>query len=71
MKIFLKMYAHLGDLLPPDAHKNRAEIEVAEDVIVEEKEMDVMVLPHRGHGDVFDMVKQNGGVSENTTRYMA
>ena len=36
MKIFLKMYAHLGDLLPPDAHKNRAEIEVAEDVSLNE-----------------------------------
>ena len=46
-------------------------IDVAEDVIVEETEMDVMVLPHRGHGDVFDLVKQNGGVSDNTTRYMA
>lgn len=32
MKIYLKLYATLSDLLPPGAIQNRAEIEVAEDV---------------------------------------
>ncbi len=32
MKITLKLYATLGDLLPPDARENAAEIEVASDV---------------------------------------
>lgn len=36
MKITLKMYAHLGDLLPANAHKNQAEIEVVEDVTLNE-----------------------------------
>ncbi|MEZ5479337.1 MAG: MoaD/ThiS family protein [Thiolinea sp.] len=30
MKIRLKLYAHLGDLLPPDARKNQADVEVAD-----------------------------------------
>ncbi len=36
MKITLKMYAHLGDLLPPNALKNRSEIEVDEGVTLNE-----------------------------------
>lgn len=36
MKITLKMYAHLGDLLPPDARKNQADIEVDEGVTLNE-----------------------------------
>jgi molybdopterin converting factor small subunit len=36
MKITLKMYAHLGDLLPPGAYQNKAEIEVADDVSLNE-----------------------------------
>ncbi len=36
MKITLKLYAQLGDLLPPDALKNQANIEVAEDVSLNE-----------------------------------
>ena len=36
MKIILKLYAQLGDLLPPDANRNQAEIEVADDVTLNE-----------------------------------
>lgn len=32
MKITLKLYATLGELLPPGAHENRAQIEVTADV---------------------------------------
>jgi len=36
MKITLKLYAHLGDLLPPDAHQNKSVVEVADDVSLNE-----------------------------------
>nr|CAA6829426.1 MAG: Molybdopterin converting factor, small subunit [uncultured Thiotrichaceae bacterium] len=36
MKITLKLYAHLGDLLPPGAYQNKSVVEVADDVSLNE-----------------------------------
>ena len=39
------MYAHLGDLLPPNAHKNQSGVEVADDVTLNEI-IDRFKVPH-------------------------
>ncbi len=36
MKITLKLYAHLGDLLPDNAKQNMAQVDVADDVSLNE-----------------------------------
>ncbi|MEZ5536337.1 MAG: MoaD/ThiS family protein [Thiolinea sp.] len=49
MKINLKLYAHLGDLLPPGAHKNQAEVEVKDDASLQEIIDSYKIKPEDAH----------------------
>ncbi|MEM7293411.1 MAG: MoaD/ThiS family protein [Pseudomonadota bacterium] len=49
VKITLKLYATLGDLLPPHAKNNAAEIEVDEDVTLNEIIQRFQIPPELAH----------------------
>lgn len=49
MKITLKLYAHLGDLLPPGAKQNKAEVDVADDASLQAIIDDYHIKPEDAH----------------------